>query len=179
MPAILQAFCFAKLFLLHAKLQQCNTAQRAKDTSRTYSRLFAVYTAKLTVKNAGKFFDFSALFLSFHLSFTLFPLPSPAFSPDSKKFATTGIRIVPMRHFASLSVNQQKTPRKIGVFFLILHFVICCNNRVQYLANKLFIRKQHTIVLCLILHFLICYGNRLQYLANDLHCRKWHAKFRF
>ena len=81
-----------------------------------------------------------------------------------------------MRHFASLSVNQQKTPRKIGVFFLILHFVICCTNRVQYLANKLFIRKQHTIVLCLILHFLICYGNRLQYLANDLHCRKWHAK---
>lgn len=79
MPAILQAFCFAKLFLLHAKLQQCNTAQRAKDTSRTYSRLFAVYTAKLTVKNAGKFFDFSVLFPFLSFIFHAFSVAIPRF----------------------------------------------------------------------------------------------------
>ena len=73
----LQAFCFAKLFLLHAKLQQCNTAQRAKDTSRTYSRLFAVFTAKLTVKNAGKFFDFSVLFPFLSFIFHAFSVAIP------------------------------------------------------------------------------------------------------
>lgn len=43
MPAILQAFCFAKLFLLHAKLQQCNTAQGQRhitDSSTTFRHTF-------------------------------------------------------------------------------------------------------------------------------------------
>lgn len=158
-------------------MQHCSKGKgHITDLFTTFRRFHGKIDCK---KHRQVFRLFSTFSFPFIYLSRFFRCHSPTFSPDSKKFATIGIRIVPMRHFASLSVNQQKTPRKIGVFFLILHFVICCNNRVQYLANKLFIRKQHTIVLCLVLHFLICYGNRLQYLANDLHCRKWHAKFWF
>ena len=88
----LRAFCFAKLFLLQAKLQHRYTAQRAKHTSRTHSRRFAVFTAKLTVKKHRQVFRlFSTFSFPFIYLSRSFRCHSPTFSPDSKKVATIGI----------------------------------------------------------------------------------------